>query len=96
MIKNKIELEERLNRVQNLINVDLKEVKLLRVREVAESQGLRMNDFISNLGLQWVVMSKIWYNTGININKGTLLVIAAFLNVEVKELFEEGVKEYDN
>lgn len=85
-----IDVVERLERVKQLKNVDIREIKMLRVKELAEAQGLKLNDFIKFLGLQWVVMSKIWYNNGVNLNKGTLMQIAAFLGVEVKELFKDG------
>lgn len=85
-----IDVVERLERVKQLKNVDIREIKMLRVKELAEEQGLKLNDFIKFLGLQWVVMSKIWYNNGVNLNKGTLMQIAAFLGVEIKELFEDG------
>lgn len=85
-----IDVVERLERVAKLESVNIREIKMLKVKELAEAQGLKLNDFIKFLGLQWMVMSKIWYNNGVNLNKGTLMQIAAFLGVKVKDLFEDG------
>lgn len=85
-----IEVFERIERVKQLEKIEIRDVQMLQVKELAEQQGLKLNDFIRFLGLQWTVMSKIWYNRGVNLNKGTLMQIAAFLGVEVKDLFRDG------
>jgi transcriptional regulator with XRE-family HTH domain len=59
----------------------------LRVKELAEAQGLNIQTLANKAGIAWTSAAPLWKDTAEQYNRRTLDKIAAALGVTVSELF---------
>lgn len=64
----------------------------LRVREVAEAQGVNISQLSRRADLNYRTVHRIWNEPDYDASLSTLNKIAAVLDVSVKDLIENGEK----
>jgi len=61
----------------------------LRVKEIAEQQGLNISQLAEKAGLSRDTIMKYWYNQTQRYDRQTLAILAAALNVQSIDLLHE-------
>ena len=59
----------------------------LRIKELGESQGLKIKTLADRAGLPWSMVAPLWKDTAQRYDRNTLDKIAAALGVSVADLF---------
>ncbi len=77
----------------NIRRLGARVVARLRIREIAESKGISQGLLARKANVTQNVIRRIWRNPRHNINFDTLEKIAAALDVQVRDLFENDAKE---
>jgi transcriptional regulator with XRE-family HTH domain len=62
-------------------------VTYLRVKEIAESQGLNIQTLAQKAQLSYTTVLNVWHDKPDQLNRGTLDMLAIALGVKVPDLF---------